>query len=72
MKAVIMAGGPGSRLRPVTAHPSKCLAAIGNLAIPDADRPCVHVAAESTNGERVRVLVEECRDRMTDQKKEAA
>lgn len=41
-------------------------------AIPDADRPCVHVVAESTDRGRARLRVEEFRDRITAWRKEAA
>jgi mannose-1-phosphate guanylyltransferase/phosphomannomutase len=41
-------------------------------AIPDADRPCFHVVAESTDRARARLLVEEFRDRITSWRKEAA
>jgi phosphomannomutase len=41
-------------------------------AIPDADRPCFHVVAGSTDRGRARLLVEEFRDRITAWRKEAA
>jgi mannose-1-phosphate guanylyltransferase/phosphomannomutase len=41
-------------------------------AIPDADRPCFHVVAESTDRGRARLLVEEFRERITAWRKEAA
>ena len=41
-------------------------------AIPNADRPCLHVVAESTDRGRARLLVEEFRDRITAWRKEAA
>ena len=127
MKAVIMAGGFGTRLRPITAHLPKPMVPVGNLpimehnvrlhvesvevpcpderkgavmrrlieatkgetvdliegarvrrgdeweaAIPDPDRPCLHVVAESTDRGRARLLVEEFRDRITAWRKEAA
>ena len=41
-------------------------------AIPDADRPCFHVVAESTDTEGARLLVEEFRDRIAAWRKEPA
>jgi mannose-1-phosphate guanylyltransferase / phosphomannomutase len=41
-------------------------------AIPDADRPCFHVVAESTDRGRARLLVEEFGERITAWRKEAA
>lgn len=41
-------------------------------AIPDADRPCFHIVAESTDTERARALVEEFRDRIAGWRKEPA
>jgi mannose-1-phosphate guanylyltransferase/phosphomannomutase len=39
-------------------------------AIPDADRPCFHVVAESTDGERARRLMEEFREQIGAWRKE--
>jgi hypothetical protein len=40
--------------------------------VPDADRPCSHVVAESTDAEGARLLVEEFRDRIAAWRKEPA
>ena len=119
MKAVVMAGGFGTRLRPLTAHLPKPMVPVSNLpimehnvrlhvesvevpcpderkgavmrrlieatkgadveliegvrlrrgeewvaAIPDADRACFHVVAESADRERARALAEEYRGRI--------
>ena len=40
--------------------------------VPDADRPCSHVVAETTDREGARLLVEELRDRIAAWRKEPA